>query len=113
MISFLSGIMTQNLTLHPSLVTISMLFGTGLFEVIQKTETGLHLQGRHEILKVYAHEAESCIAKDSSTKGGSGGHAPLENFKFRVSEMPFPAFFAGYFGKQNNALVRSQFQSCL
>ena len=76
MISFLSGIMTQNLTRHPSLVTISMLFGTGLFEVIQKTETGLHLQGRHEILKAYACEEESCIAKDSSTKGGLGDMLP-------------------------------------
>ena len=29
--------------------------------------------------------------------GGGGGRAPLKNFQFRGSEMPFPAFYAGYF----------------
>ena len=40
---------------------------------------------------------ESCSAEGGPPLGGLGAYATPEIFKSRVSEMPLPAFSAGYF----------------
>ena len=52
---------------------------------------------QHEILKVYARREEKLQCQRQPILTGYGGILPQKILKFRVLEMPCPAFSAGHF----------------